>query len=170
MKNPFAIFDLEPQFQLDIAILSDRYLALQKQLHPDNFANSSAQEQRLAMQQSADINEALQTLKNSISRAEAIIAIHIGERDLEQKSTQDMAFLMQQLEWREQLEQIENSKDDIALEDFRIEIEQSQKSLLNQIQQQLEQQNWQQAQVSVDKLRFVNKLIEQIEIVEDKLF
>ncbi|VTR36578.1 co-chaperone HscB [Actinobacillus pleuropneumoniae] len=79
MNNPFALFDLPVQFELDNALLSERYLALQRQLHPDNFANGSSTEQLAAVQKSADINSALQTLKDPILRAEAIIEIHTGE-------------------------------------------------------------------------------------------
>lgn len=87
MSNPFTLFDLPVQFQVDNAQLSECYLALQKSLHPDNFAASSATEQRLAMQKSAEINDALHILKDPILRAEAIIAIHTGEQqDIEQKS------------------------------------------------------------------------------------
>ncbi|MCK3658607.1 co-chaperone HscB [Pasteurellaceae bacterium Pebbles2] len=171
MTNPFALFDLPVQFSLDLALLSERYLALQKELHPDNFASHSPQEQRLAMQQSATINDALQTLKNPILRAEAIIQVHLGEtQDLEQKSTKDMAFLMQQLEWREQLEDIENSQNDTALDEFSHNILQEQKQLLQQIERELNQQEWQQAQATADKLRFIKKLLDEIEAVEEKLF
>ena len=69
------------------------------------------------MQKSTEVNDALKTLKDPILRAEAIIALNTGEtQDLEQKSTQDMVFLMQQLEWREELENIEQSQDENALE------------------------------------------------------
>ncbi|WP_386687709.1 Fe-S protein assembly co-chaperone HscB [Lonepinella sp. MS14437] len=171
MTNPFSLFNLPVQFEVDQALLSERFLQLQKQFHPDNFATQSAQEQRLAMQQSAEINDALKTLKDPILRAEAIIQVHTGEiQDLEQKSTRDVAFLMQQLQWREQLDEIESNKDDIALDEFRNEIEAEQKVLLQQIETELTQSNWQAAQVTADKLRFVKKLIEQIEIVEEKLF
>ena len=105
MTNPFAIFDLPVAFNVDQSLLSERYLVLQKSLHPDNFVTADAQEQRIAMQKSTEVNDALKTLKDPILRSEAIIALNTGEaQDLEQKSTQDMAFLMQQLEWREELE------------------------------------------------------------------
>ncbi|MDH2927405.1 Fe-S protein assembly co-chaperone HscB [Lonepinella koalarum] len=171
MTNPFSLFKLPVQFEIDQTLLSEHFLQLQKQFHPDNFATQSTQEQRLAMQQSAEINDALKTLKDPILRAEAIIQIHTGEvQDLEQKSTQDMAFLMQQLQWREQLEEIETNKDDTALDEFRSDIEAEQKILLNQLKTELTQSDWSSAQVTADKLRFIKKLIEQIEMVEEKLF
>ena len=56
MTNPFAIFDLPVAFNVDQALLSERYLALQKSLHPDNFVTADAQEQRIAMQKSTESN------------------------------------------------------------------------------------------------------------------
>lgn len=171
MSNPFALFDLPVQFQVDLDRLSERYLALQKSLHPDNFSASSAQEQRLAMQKSAEINDALQILKNPIQRAEAIIALNTQQtRDLEQKSAKDMAFLMQQLEWRETLESIENAKDEAKLTAFSQSIEQAKKTMLQDLETALNAQQWQQADGFCDKLRFIQKLLAEIERVEEQLF
>ena len=164
MNNPFALFNLPVTFELDQTILSNRYLALQKSLHPDNFAHSSA------MQKSAEINDALQILKNPISRADSIIAIHTGKpHNPEEKSNRDMQFLMQQLEWREQLEQIENSQDFDQLNAFAQQIAKSEDEILSEISTALSVQNWQQAQMMNDRLRFIKKLTVEIERIEDKL-
>ncbi|NBI13641.1 Fe-S protein assembly co-chaperone HscB [[Haemophilus] felis] len=169
--NPFNLFDLPVDFHIDQNRLSERYLVLQKSLHPDNFAASSAQEQRLAMQRSAEINDALQTLKDPILRAEAIIQIHTGEQyNLEQTSNRDMAFLMQQMEWRENLEQIEMQKSQDELMDFTTEIEQNQQTLLAELAITLSNQQWQQAKAITDKLRFIKKLLVEVERVEEGLF
>ena len=69
MTDPFAIFDLPVAFNVDQALLSERYLVLQKSLHPDNFVTADAQEQRIAMQKSTEVNDALKTLKDPILRA-----------------------------------------------------------------------------------------------------
>ena len=171
MANPFELFGLPVQFQVDAALLSERYLALQKSLHPDNFSASSAQEQRMAVQKSAEINDALHTLKDPIKRAEAIIEAHTGEmHDIEQKSNRDMAFLMQQMEWREALEEIENNQDESALFDFSQEIAQAQKAILAQLETTLNAQQWQDALAINDKLRFIKKLMVEIERVEETVF
>ncbi|WP_443090789.1 Fe-S protein assembly co-chaperone HscB [Basfia succiniciproducens] len=170
MNNPFALFDFPIEFQLDQNRLSERYLALQKALHPDNFANSSAQEQRLAMQKSAEVNDALQILKDPILRADCIIALNTGEQqNTEEKSTQDMAFLMQQMQWREQLEEIENTQDIDGLMTFSAEIEQSNKEKISEISTALSMKDWQQAKLINDRLRFIKKLMTEIERIEDKL-
>lgn len=169
--NPFTIFDLPVDFNLDQNLLSTRYLALQKSLHPDNFTTHSVQEQRLAMQRSAEVNDALQVLKDPISRAEVIIRVHCGEQpNIEEKSNRDMAFLMQQMQWREQLEEIENQQDQAELAAFTLKIEQQQKQFLLDLASALSEQQWQQAQALNDKLRFIRKLLLEVERVEEHLF
>lgn len=168
--NPFKIFDLPVDFHVDQATLSTRYLALQKSLHPDNFTTYSAQEQRLAMQRSAEVNDALQILKDPILRADSIIAIHTGEQqNIEEKSTNDMAFLMQQMQWREQLEEIENDKDSDQLMQFTADIEATKKTLLGELSTALSASQWQQAKVINDKLRFIKKLLIEVDRVEELL-
>lgn len=171
MLNPFEIFDLPVDFKLDTQVLNARYLELQKTLHPDNFASSSAAEQRIAMQKSTEVNDALKTLKDPILRAEAIVALNTGEQqDLEQKSTQDVAFLMQQLQWREQLEELENQKDESGISAFAKEIKQETQQLLTALSDSLQAQQWAQAAQLCDKLRFTRKLTEEIDRVEERLF
>ena len=170
MNNPFALFNLPVTFQVDSALLNERYLALQKSLHPDNFSAASAQEQRLAMQKSAEINDALRILKDPIARADSIIALNTGEREnLEEKSNKDIGFLMQQMEWRETLENIENRKDTDELTAFTKEIDQIRHAILSELSTALGEQQWNVARAMTDKLRFIKKLQTEIERVEETL-
>lgn len=170
MNNPFALFDLPVAFQVDSALLNERYLALQKSLHPDNFSAASAQEQRLAMQKSAEINDALRILKDPITRADSIIAINTGETENpEEKSNNDIDFLMQQMEWRETLENIENRKDTDELTAFAQEINQIRHAILSELSTALDAQQWDIARAITDKLRFIKKLQAEIERVEETL-
>ena len=170
MNNPFALFDLPVVFQVDSALLNERYLALQKSLHPDNFSAASAQEQRLAIQKSAEINDALRILKDPITRADSIIAINTGEAENpEEKSNNDIDFLMQQMEWRETLENIENRKDTDELTAFTQEINQIRHAILSELSTALDAQHWDIARAITDKLRFIKKLQAEIERVEETL-
>ena len=170
MNNPFALFDLPVAFQVDSALLNERYLALQKSLHPDNFSAASAQEQRLAIQKSAEINDALRILKDPITRADSIIAINTGETENpEEKSNKDIGFLMQQMEWRETLENIENRKDTDELTAFTQEINQIRHAILSELSTALDEQQWDIARAITDKLRFIKKLQAEIERVEETL-
>ena len=170
MNNPFALFDLPVAFQVDSALLNERYLALQKSLHPDNFSAASAQEQRLAIQKSAEINDALRILKDPITRADSIIAINTGETENpEEKSNNDIDFLMQQMEWRETLENIENRKDTDELTAFTKEIDQIRHAILSELSTALDTQQCDIARAITDKLRFIKKLQAEIERVEETL-
>ena len=170
MNNPFALFDLPVAFQVDSALLNERYLALQKSLHPDNFSAASAQEQRLAIQKSAEINDALRILKDPITRADSIIALNTGETENpEEKSNKDIDFLMQQMEWRETLENIENRKDTDELTAFAQEINQIRHAILSELCTALTEQQWDIARAITDKLRFIKKLQAEIERVEETL-
>ena len=170
MNNPFALFDLPVAFQVDSALLNERYLALQKSLHPDNFSAASAQEQRLAIQKSAEINDALRILKDPITRADSIIAINTGETENpEEKSNNDIDFLMQQMEWRETLENIEKRQDTDELTAFAQEINQIRHAILSELSTALDAQQWDIARAITDKLRFIKKLQAEIERVEETL-
>ena len=170
MNNPFALFDLPVAFQVDSALLNERYLALQKSLHPDNFSAASAQEQRLAIQKSAEINDALRILKDPIARADSIIALNTGETENpEEKSNNDIDFLMQQIEWRETLENIENRQDTDELTAFAQEINQIRHAILSELSTALDAQQWDIARAITDKLRFIKKLQAEIERVEETL-
>ena len=170
MNNPFALFDLPVAFQVDSALLNERYLALQKSLHPDNFSATSAQEQRLAIQKSAEINDALRILKDPIARADSIIAINTGKTENpEEKSNKDIGFLMQQMEWRETLENIENRQDTDELTAFAQEINQIRHAILSELSTALDAQQWDIARAITDKLRFIKKLQAEIERVEETL-
>ncbi|WP_040975553.1 Fe-S protein assembly co-chaperone HscB [Necropsobacter massiliensis] len=169
MSNPFALFDLPVDFELDRNLLTQRYLALQKSLHPDNFANRSTQEQRLAMQKSAEVNDALQVLKDPVSRADSMIALALGEVQNEQQTNHDMAFLLQQMEWREQLESIEQQQDSAQLAVFSQQIAQAEDAILSELSGALTAKDWQQGRLLTDRLRFIRKLTAEIERIEEKL-
>ncbi|HEX4842828.1 MAG TPA: Fe-S protein assembly co-chaperone HscB [Limnobacter sp.] len=112
--NDFDIFGLPCQFALDNAALSAAYLKLQNQTHPDRFANGSAQEKRLAVQWATRINEAYKRLQNPVERAIYWCELQ-GENPRGHQSNLPQALLMQQMDWREQLEEVDSPG---ALEDL----------------------------------------------------
>lgn len=75
--NHFELFGLPFLFALDNQELSTQFRELQRHFHPDNFAMASERDRMMAMQKAAQINDAFQTLKNPISRAEYMLS----ERD-----------------------------------------------------------------------------------------
>lgn len=166
--SDFAIFGLPCQFELDSAALSASYLRLQSQTHPDRFANSSAQEKRLAVQWATRINEAYKRLKNPMERAIYWCELN-GENPRGQQSNLPPALLMQQMEWREALEEIEGVE---ALEDLLDEVAAEKKRCLTQIAQQIDsEKNAHAANATAQALLFIDKfmieLTKKLEQLED---
>lgn len=94
----FTLFGLPACYQLDTQALSLRFQDLQRQYHPDKFSSGSQAEQLAAVQQSATINQAWQTLRHPLMRAEYLLSLHGFDLASEQHTVRDTAFLMEQLE------------------------------------------------------------------------
>lgn len=102
-KNYFELFGLPVGYQVDAGELADRYRALQKVVHPDRFAAADAYSQRLSLQNATLVNEAFQTLKDPLLRAQYLLRLHGCDSAAETQTLNDPEFLMQQMEWREAL-------------------------------------------------------------------
>ena len=103
--NDFVLFGLPERFEQDRATLDQRWKDLQRQVHPDRFAADAAVAQRLAMQWSVRINEAYQRLKQPLKRAAYLCELRGAPLRAEDNTAMPPAFLMQQMEWREALDE-----------------------------------------------------------------
>jgi molecular chaperone HscB len=102
--NDFVLFDVPVRYVQDRAVLDARWKALQMQVHPDRFASQGAAAQRVAMTWAIRVNEAYQRLKAPQARAAYLCELH-GQSLGEQANTaMPTAFLMQQMAWREALD------------------------------------------------------------------
>jgi len=102
--NDFELFDVPVQFAQDRTQLDHRWKTLQREAHPDRFAAEGAAAQRVAMQWSVRINEAYQRLKDPLKRAAYLCELQGAPVQAENNTAMPPAFLMQQMEWRESLE------------------------------------------------------------------
>ncbi|MEE2000995.1 co-chaperone HscB [Alkalimonas sp. MEB108] len=170
--NYFELFQLPQQMELDSALLSQHYLQLQRRFHPDNFANASERDRRQSVQQAALINDAFQTLKHPLRRAEYLLQCRGIELKHEQQSFQDPAFLMQQMELREQLADIAAASEQTELlQQFEQELQQHQQQLRTELVQALEQHSEsgnQHAASLLRKLKFFDKLQQELEFIEQQ--
>ena len=112
----FALFELQPSFSLDLDQLATRYRELARGVHPDRFADASEREQRMALEQSASLNEAYQTLKSPSRRARYLLELKGNDVPLE-ATVHDPEFLMQQMQWREALDEAASAAELDALDD-----------------------------------------------------
>ena len=104
-SDDFELFGIERRFALDRAALDTRWRALQAEVHPDRFASEGAAAQRVAMQWAVRVNEAYQRLKDPIKRAAYLCELHGAPIEAENNTAMPTGFLMQQLEWREGLDE-----------------------------------------------------------------
>jgi molecular chaperone HscB len=102
--SDFELFGLPEQFALDAKALDARWKALQRETHPDRFATQGAASQRLAMQWSVRVNEAYQRLKNPTQRAAYLCERRGSPVDAERNTAMPPEFLVQQMAWREELD------------------------------------------------------------------
>ncbi|WMC09641.1 co-chaperone HscB [Oceanimonas pelagia] len=166
--NYFELFDLPAQFQLDGQALSEAYRRLQTRFHPDKFASRPERERLQAVQQAARINDAFSTLKDPLARAEYLLSLQGVDIRGEQQTLKDPAFLMQQMEWREQLEEIPAASDVFAaIMAFERELKQASNDYYRELEQQLDAGHWSDAADTVRKLKFMAKLHAELERVED---
>ena len=116
-SNDFELFGVPERFAQDRAALDTRWKELQKEAHPDKFAAQGVAAQRVAMQWSVRINEAYQRLKDPLRRAAYLCELHGAPIQAHDNTAMPPAFLMQQMEWREALEDASTSAAVDALED-----------------------------------------------------
>lgn len=116
MENHFELFQLPIGFEVDEKALETAYLLVQKRTHPDRFANASDAEKRIAMQWAIRANEAYQTLKKPLLRAQYLCELQGVDIEAESNTAMPMDFLMQQMQWREELAEAKQHKDVAALE------------------------------------------------------
>jgi len=172
-QNFFELFDLAVGYHLDPHLLSDRYHALQKEVHPDRFAHASEREQLRAVQYTAHINEALTTLKDPLKRAQYLLKLRGRELCSELGGRIDPLFLMQQMELRERLEAAPAHADpESELEGLQQEVEEHWAQLETEFIQSLAgltEQDLDEAVARVRKMQFLDKLLHEIEQAEDHL-
>ena len=169
----FQLFGLDNKFVVDLAVLSEVYQKLQKSVHPDRYAHASSQEQLMAVQKSATINEAYQTLKNPLKRAEYMLKLRGTDMPSEQASFGDTSFLMRQMELREMLAEIKISDDvESAIFEFTQVLETEFEQLFRAMQVQLAENSSKSNSAACDdlrKLKFYQKLHLELDRLEEQL-
>jgi len=159
----FALFGLTPRFELDVDALDAAYKRVQAQVHPDRFASGSAAEKRVAMQWAARANEALQTLRLPARRAAYLCELNGVPIDAESNTAMPPAFLMQQLEWREALDEARNAPTPVPLAALAAQTDQARHALHARLGDALDRaRDFALAATLVRQLMFVDKLHSEI--------
>ena len=166
----FVLFNLPARFQIDNTQLEQGYRALQAQVHPDKFAHLSESERRVSMQWATRVNEAYQTLRKPLDRARYLLKLHGVDTQEETNTAMPLDFLMQQMEWREGIEEARQANDSTVLDELQSKLHGDTQALQQQLGKLLDEQHDHLAAAGiVRKLKFLEKLAEEISAAFDEL-
>lgn len=114
----FVRLGLEAAYDIDAGALDRLYFALQRRLHPDRFATRSPRERALSQQQATSLNEAYETLKDPLRRADYLVHLK-GSGVLPEgcDMINDPVVLMEAMELRERLAETESPAEVDAIAD-----------------------------------------------------
>jgi molecular chaperone HscB len=162
------LFHCEPGFDLDLHELANQYRALQKTAHPDRFVTGTDQEKRFSAQMTSRINEGYDTLKHPLKRA--IYLLDRSGVEIEHNPTLEPMFLMEQIELREELEDIGEAGEDglPRLDQFRSKG----KTVLEALQAEFVQAypvSLPNAEHAVYKMQFIHKLLSEAKQLEERI-
>jgi molecular chaperone HscB len=160
-SDDFVLFGLQRQFAQDAAQLERSWKDLQRQAHPDKFADQGPAAQRLAMQWSVRINEAYRRLKDPLQRGAYLCELQGHAVGAESNTAMPSAFLMQQMQWREDLDE---ATTEAALDALLQEVQAAHRSALKQLAQAIDVDGqWAQAVAQVRALMFIERFMRDVE-------
>ncbi|MCA9683528.1 MAG: Fe-S protein assembly co-chaperone HscB [Myxococcales bacterium] len=161
----FARLGLQPTLELDRDALEVAYLARSRVVHPDRHVGADAGTRRLAMEHSAALNGAYQVLGNRITRAEYLVKL--GGIDLDSSDPvggaphPSQAFLIDMIERREQLAEIEDDPD--RVDDLREQVEAEARQVLARGEAALKAQDVRGAAAELVHHRYLRRFLEELE-------
>jgi molecular chaperone HscB len=166
--SDFELFGLPAAFELDRSQIDLQWKSLQREAHPDRFASEGAAAQRIAMQWSVRINEAYNRLKDPLKRAAYLCELNGAAVNAENNTNMPSAFLMQQMEWREALDDCKALKasdaKDEALEKLLDEVDGSHAQAFKQIAKLIDvEHNFPAAVGQVRALMFIEKFAQEVQ-------
>ena len=161
-RNYFDLLGIPAQFDVDLALLDQHYRQLQSEVHPDRFVTASPNERMQSMQVATQANEAYQTLKNMTSRARYLLELNGVDTQEESNTVMPTDFLMQQMQWREIIEDAITQHDISSLDALLNEVRSLSKSLALELNTQFHLKTYLDASETVRKLSFIDKIISDI--------
>ena len=166
-SNDFELFGLPEQFAQDLARIDARWKELQREAHPDRFAAQGAAAQRIAMQWSVRINEAYKRLKDPLKRAAYLCQLRGAPVDAENNTAMPPEFLMEQMQWREELEEAKGAED---LDRIAEELHQARRDVLSDVERLLDRDHDAAAAAQqVRALMFIERFGHDVEIRFEQL-
>ncbi|MEO8387911.1 MAG: Fe-S protein assembly co-chaperone HscB [Polaromonas sp.] len=166
-SNDFELFGVPQRFAQDRAALDARWKDLQREAHPDKFAAQGAAAQRVAMQWSVRINEAYQRLKDPLKRASYLCELNGAPINAENNTAMPHDFLVQQMQWREALDDAGTIED---FEKIALKATTDERKQLSKIEQLLDaDKDFPAAARQVRSLMFIERFVSEVDARIDQL-
>jgi molecular chaperone HscB len=165
----FELFHLPTRYALDAEALEHAYRAVQSQVHPDRFAAAGDAQKRVAMQWAARANEAYRTLRDPLKRAVYLLSLRGVDAAMESNTAMEPAFLMQQMEWREAVEDAAAAKNVDALDALLNELRDEERVRFTKLAAWLDGGADQAAAEAVRQLMFIERVAAEIGAQIEKL-
>ena len=166
-SSDFELFDLAPCFAQDSGAIEARWKELQREVHPDKFSTEGAAAQRVAMQWSVRINEAYRRLKDPLKRAAYLCELHGEPVNAENNTAMASDFLLQQMQWREELEDATSIDE---LDRLAAQVASARLALLQQCARLLdEKQDYKAAVQQVRALMFIERFASDVQSRLDQM-
>ena len=169
-QSHFELFGLPARFAIDARALDAAYHALQSQVHPDRFASGSDAEKRVALQWATKANEAYRALRDPMRRAQYLLSLDGIEVGGETDTTMPHDFLVEQMQWREALDDALAARDRAHLNALSAKLAAQRAQLLEEIAQLFDRNAEKSATATaVRKLMFLEKFGEDVVRASDTL-
>lgn len=167
--HDFALFGLPERQRLDRAELDARWKALAAQVHPDRYVGQGAAAQARAMQWALRVNEAYRRLRDPLSRAAYLCELRGAPIAAESNTHMCRSFLVEQMDWREQLDDATGEAEMDALQE---QVQRRQQGLFETAARELDDAGGSAARAAeaVRSLMFVDRFLQDIERRRDALF
>jgi molecular chaperone HscB len=169
-QTHFELFGLPQSYALDRDKLDAAYRELQNTVHPDRFAAQPDAEQRVAMQWATQVNEAYQTLKHPVSRGVYLLKLQGIDAFDASNTKMAPAFLIQQMEWRDAIEDARSGHSMDALDALTDDLRAAHRRIEAQLAELIDTaHDFAAASEAVRQLRFMDKLIAEVGDVYEEL-
>jgi len=153
--NYFQCLGLPVAYTIDLPELRQRWQQAVSAVHPDRVAQGTPEAQRLALQRSAHLNAAYQTLKCPVQRAAHVLACHGEGLNNTHETIADLDFLSAQMSLRESLEE---AGDTAAVASVQAEAADWLTQLQREFVGDVAREDWVEARDVVRKMQFMSKL------------
>jgi molecular chaperone HscB len=163
--NFFELFGVPTTFAIDARRLDRAYRELQTQVHPDRHAAAGNAEQLHAARWAMLANEAYHTLKDAVGRACHLLHLHGIDALDPARSSMPRAFLVEQMAWRERIDDARGLCDTAALDRLEKELADANGALERELAHLLDSaRDYTKAAETIGKLRFLGRLREDVEL------